>query len=468
MRIHLRRIKPDLRLFLAAYALLLAIGIGVLPLRIPEALQMIGALRHSVALFFAWIPQAPGSAPLNYIVQLPSVLLLGASRWGARLPSLLFGVASCYLFWRIAKRIPLRWPNLALAVFAVLPSHYMAATDGLPAEQALFLLLLATEFFFRLIDAPSVQWAVWYGVALTLAIYTQRYSYLPALGYLLALFAFVIGAPQRRAIWFALGPTIAPALLFLPYYLWARTQVHPRWVSPPAAPDAPSSIYLQALQQLASGGALGYIVSALLIIGLVAGVWSLLRVAPAAVPRNLRIFCMAGGAVLTILVVLAVDVWNGYAFISEQVLWAMPGLIISSFAGLEKFGQRPARRMWAYGAVVLLLALCAMRDIDYLANPTEDLAQETALIRPELTGDSCVVFVSQGLSQPLFLVFDPGLEPRICREFFHNRAVLASHPYVRPFQQNNAESFFRGLNFVPVKRVQVGGGQIVVMQNAPK
>lgn len=464
----MHRFRPDIRLLLAIYASLLGIGVSVLPLRIPEILQIIGAMRHSVASFLAWIPQAPGSAPLNYFMQLPSILLLGASRWGARLPSLVFGAGSCYLFWRVTKRVPLRWPYLALVVFAVLPSQYIAATEGLAAEQAVFLLLVATELFFRLIEAPSLPRTLWYGVALTLAIYSDRYSILPAFGYLLGLFAFVNRAPQRRAIWFALASTIAPALLFLPYYLWARLHVNPNWLTPPPSPGVSSSPYLQGLQQLAGGGALGYAISVLLIVGLLAGLWALVRLPPAAAARSVRIACLFMGAVLTILGVLGVDVWNRYAFSAAQVLWAMPGVIICSFVALERLGQPPVRRVWAYGVVVLLLALCVLRDIDYLANPKEDLAQEAAMVRPELVGDSCVVFVSEGLSKPLFTVFDPGLEQRVCQEFFHSRAILASHAYVRPSQQQNAESFFRGLNFTPVKRIQVGGGQIVVMQTGGK
>ena len=468
LRVHIPRFTPDTRLFLGIYALLVAIGVSVVPLRIPEILRILGAMHHSIGQFFAWIPQAPGSAPLHSFVQLPGLLALGASRWGARLPSLLFSVGSCYLFWRIAKRIPLRWPYLALAVFAVLPSHYIAATDGLPGEQALFLLLIATESFFRLVDAASLRSAFWCGAALTLAIYTEPSSVLPAAGYLLALFAFVHGAPQRRAIWFALVPTVAPGLLFLPYFFWARMRANPRWLSPPPAPGAPSSPYVQALQQLASGGALGYAITLLLIAGLVAGVWGLFRVSASAVPRSIRIFCLFSGAVITILIVLTLDAWNQYAFTSMQVLWAMPGVVIVSFAALERFAQRPARRTWAYALITILLTLCTLRDIDYLAFPAEDLAQEAAMIRPELTGDSCVVFVSEGLSKALFLAFQRSLESRVCSDFFHRRAVLASHPYVRPSQQENAESFFRGLNFVVIKRVHAGGGQIVVMQSAGK
>lgn len=465
MRIYLRRFAPDIRLLLAAYALVLLIAVRTVPLHISEILQLIAHGRHSWAGFMGWIPQAPGSAPLNYFVQFPFVSMLGATRLGARLPSLLLGLASCYLFWQVAERTRLRHPYWALAVFALLPSHYLSATEGLPFEQALFLLLLATLCFLRLLATPTLRWALSYGAMLTLCIYTERFSFLPALGYLLFLFAFVNRAHERRVIWFALPATIAPALLFVPYYLWARPQVNPRWLFAPAAPGTPSSVYLQALQELAGGGAAGYALSLLLLAGLLASVWGLFRVAPAALPRSIGIFCMLGGAVTTLLVVLGVDVWNRYLFASHQVLWAMPEMIVCYFAAFERWGQTPARRFLAAAATAVLLVLCLAGDFEYIAKPTEDLAQEAALIRPELHGDACVVFVSQGLSKPLFLVFDPGLEQRVCQNFFHRRAVLVSHAYVQSRQQENAESFFRGLNFVELKRMPAGGGQIVVMQS---
>lgn len=463
----MRRFTPDTRLLIAAYALLLLIAVLALPLRIGEILQLIASRQPSFAGFIGWIPQAPGSAPLNYLVQFPFVLALGVSRLGARLPSLLFGLGSCYLFLRLAKGIPLRRPYLALAVFVLLPTQYRMATQGLPSEQAMFLLLLATLFFLRLIHKPTVKLSVWYAAALTLCLYTERFSFLPSIGYLLFLFAFVNRAQERRVIWFALPATIAPPLLFVPYYLWSRPLVSSNWLLAPAAPGMPSSVYLQALRDFAGAGAgavTGYVLSCLLIAGLLAGAWGLFRGTPAALPRSIAIFCLLGGAVSTISVVLVVDVWNRYPFSGGQVLWAAPGVIVSTFAALERLAQVRKRPVWASTAAVLLIAPCLIADAQYAGTISEDLRTETLLVRPQLTGDSCVVFVSQRFSRSLFLLFDSSLAAQECGDFFHKRAVLASHAYVTPFQQEDAESFFRGLNFTEVKRVRAGGGQIVVME----
>ena len=84
-------------------------------------------------------------------------------------------------------------------------------------------------------------------------------------------------------------------------------------------------------------------------------------------------------------------------------------------------------------------------------------------LRPLLSGDACLVFVSQGLSKTVLTYFDPTLGSKECFHFFHKRVVLASHPYVRPDQQEDAESFFRGLNFGVAEHAEVGTGTIVVM-----
>jgi hypothetical protein len=117
-----------------------------------------------------------------------------------------------------------------------------------------------------------------------------------------------------------------------------------------------------------------------------------------------------------------------------------------------------------FSGAVAILALSAVSDIAYLSSNPPDIEREAKLVSPELTGDSCVVFVSEGYSKSLFLVFQPQFARHECLNFFHRKIVLASHPYVRPDQQDDAESFFRGLNFVEQKRIRVGGGQIIVMR----
>jgi len=459
---------------MAAYALLLLIAVLALPLRIEELLQLLASRQHSFMGFLKWIPKAPGSAPLNYFVQFPFVFALRPSRLATRLPSLLFGLASCYLFLRLAKLIPLRSPYLALAVFLLLPVQYRAATEGLPFEQALCLLLVATLLFLRLIRTPTVTLSAWYAAVLTLCLYTDRYSYLPAIGYLLFLFAFVNRSHERRVIWYALPATAAPVLLFVPYYLWAYPLVSSNWLFAPAPAGTPSSLYLQALQHFAGYGLTSWALSALLIVGLFAGAWSLFRTAPGAppsrapmpaLPKSIALFCLFGGAISTICVVLVLDAWSKYPFRANQILWAMPAVVLLSFAALERLAQARKRSSWIPAAAALLLALCLVADAQYAATITEDLPTAALQIRPRLFGDSCVVFVSQRLSRNLFLLFDPGLQSRECGNFFHHRIVLASHAYVTSFQQEDAESFFRGLNFTESKRTPAGGGQIVEMVN---
>jgi len=94
---------------------------------------------------------------------------------------------------------------------------------------------------------------------------------------------------------------------------------------------------------------------------------------------------------------------------------------------------------------------------------TEDVRAEAEAIPAALQGDSCVVFVSEQLSKPLFLVFQPELARHECTNFAHHRVVLASHPYVREEQQQDVESYFQALNFAPVKRIRLGGGQVLVL-----
>jgi hypothetical protein len=461
----LRRFTRDIRLVMAAYGLLLLVAVLALPLRIEELLQLLASRQGSISGFLMWIPKAPGSAPLSYFVQFPFVFAMGVSRLGVRLPSLLFALGSCFLFLRLAKTVQIRSSYIALAVFLLLPAHYRLATDGRPFEQALFLLLLATLFFLRLLRTPTLETVLWYGGALTLCLYTARLSYLPAIGYLLFLFAFVNRAHERRVIWYALPATAIPVLLFIPYFLWARPLVSPDWLTEPAGPGTPSSVYLQALENFAGGGLLGYALSVLLLVGLFVGAWGLFRLSPPGMParitppRSIAIFSLFGGAVGTLAAVLVIDVWNRYPFHGSQALGAVPGAIISMAEAIERLAPRQKRVLWGS-----LIVLCLLADVRYVLTTTEDLRSETALVRPLLRGDSCVVFVSERLSKNLFLLFDPGLESRECGNFFHRRAVLASHADVTGFQQEDAESFFRGLNFIEVKRIRAGGGQIVVME----
>jgi hypothetical protein len=226
----LRRLPKTFFVFVAVYALFLIITSHLSPLHLDEVLQAAAFQHFSAGTLFRWIAKTPGGDPLSYLVQLPFALL-SHSRFVLRFPSLLFALCSCFLFFKLTTLIPLRRPYLALLAFAAMPVHYYFASQARPFEQGLFFLLLSALFFFRLVEMPTTWNAVWYALALTASLYTQAASFTPAIGYVLFLLRFANGKSERRALWFALPPTVAPLLLFAPYYAWAHSQRDGAWLS---------------------------------------------------------------------------------------------------------------------------------------------------------------------------------------------------------------------------------------------
>jgi hypothetical protein len=347
-----------------------------------------------------------------------------------------------------------------LALFLAIPVHLTWADQALPFELALLLCVTAMSCFFWILEQPTVRKTAIYAGVLTLCIYTDRFSYLPALGSLLFLLRFANGAKQRKAIWVVLPAVLLPVLLFIPYFLWALPQVRVDWLAAPTALPATVAGFAEWAQTSPAQFAIvtGSVLAVLVLAAL--SLWVSFR---PEVPVSTRIaaFCLAGGVLATAIVVPVVDLLVSEPLDPTQLLWAAPGSVILLFICLDWLSQK-FRPLIAPVAAVAVLLVCAVLDGHYLFSPKQDFAKEVAALQPELKGDACVVFVSERFSKPLFLVFDPDLNRRECYEFFHPRLVLASHPWVREDQQSDAESFFRGLNFREVKRIRVGGGEIIV------
>jgi len=431
---------------------LLSIAAFSIPLRIPEILALAGT-RHSSQGLFGWIAQSPELAPLFYIFQWPLALAIGNFRIGARLLPLVFAVASCYGFFYLAKHIPLPKPHRVLIVFMLLPMHVAVAIEGRPFEQSLLLLILATILFLRLIRRPDRAAAAWYAAALTLCLYTYPYSYLPTIGYALFLFRFVNRAQERKAMWHTLAATVVPVLLYLPYYFWAKPQVSTGWFSDnPSLDSGPSVIALILMVVLALGT-----------IGGAAASWQLKT---ASIGKRAGLFSLAGGVAATVAIVVIAGNMAGQPLRSAQLLGAAPAAVLLLFATFEWVSkQRHIALVVPVAAVVVAIA-CAAADAELLTRRQESLHAQATAILPELQGDACVVFVSEQLSEPMFLLFEPRLARYECLNFAHRRIVLASHPYVRPDQQQDVESYFHALNFQEAKRVRLGGGQVLVLDQS--
>ena len=474
------RIALTFFIILIVYGLLILATALFLPLRLGEILQAAAFLNFTWQGFFGWIAQTPGGAPLHYLTQLPLALASPDSRLFLRIPSVLLALGSGVLFFVLAKRVPVQHPLLALVLFLMVPTHLAYATQGRPYELGLFLALLAALSFFTLVQEPDFLKALAYAVLLTACLYTQPSCYLPAVGYALYLLGFANLPTYRRALWYALPATMLPMLAYAPYYAWAGLQ-RKEWLTEQFPAYAVKVAGLQALMSLDPqtwSPWFGIGLMGILLVGLAGGIWSTLPlgnypegapVPPAGlVRRRAVLFCLAGGAIVTILGETAVSGWTGAVFAPYQMLWALPALVILLCAALDALLRLPVMKgLTLFGPAVCIAAilLCIPGDVAYLTTAPADLAKLTALVRPQLQGDSCVVFVSQKSSRYLFEVFEPELAKRECQNFFHKRVVLAIHPFVRPDQERDARVFLRGLDFAETHRDVLGDGKVITMDS---
>ncbi len=431
------RKNPKLTAFLTGYGILLLAADLVIPLRMAEILQVLAAWHFSWSRFIGWIVQTPGSAPLSYFPQLPFLLMWPHGRLAARFATLIFAIGAAILLFELCQKIAIKHRYFALAAFMLLPVHFRAATDARGFEQALFLTSLALWFFLYLIRTPAIRSAVLYGSALTLCLYTDPYSFLPAIGQFLFLLRFVNRAQERRAVWFALPATAVPPLLFLPYYLWARAHTSSNWIYVPHTQLRGWTIYILAV---------------LLTVGLLIAVWTSFRGIDRNSSKRIFLFCAAGGVIGSIA--------------GQQVLWAAPAIILLFFAALDWLSTNRPKRIAVCALIGLFLLCCIISGAGYLRSHPDDVQREAAAISQRLTGNSCIVFLSEGLSKYPFVLFEPQLAHYECLNFFHHRVIVAIHPYVGVKDRMDVSSYFRALNFREKERVQMGRGEIVVLEQA--
>jgi type IV secretory pathway VirB2 component (pilin) len=424
------------------------------PLRLDETLQFAAVKDHSIGELLVAVAASPGAAPLHYLMQAPFVAWISNVRLSARLLSILWAAASLPLFWQVCRKVRAPRAILVLCLFALLPSHLYFAMAGRPFEQALFFLLVALLFFFKVAEAPAMRVTVLYSAALLLTIYTEPFAMLPAVGCLLFFLRGAADRANRRAFWHLLPATAIPAALYLPYAIWAVPQTYGTWLT--SAPPAGSPLE-QMLQSLTGAGRVAEGLSVLLIVAALAVAWRGIRQV-----EELASFCCFGALVITLAVVLPLDteqhspIWPGHLVFLAPVL-----ALLGTFAAAQIRVS-----LLASAAVVLPLAIASVQDVRQmvLEKPLFDPEAEAHAVRAELSPDACLVFVSEGVSRWLYLPFEPSLDDHECKDFFSKKIVLAVHPFVRPEQFSDARSFFRGLNLQQASEDHAGGGRVIVLR----
>lgn len=137
----------------------------------------IDTLVHEVRLPFGYLTTHYPSLNHHVLFSLEAricVLLFGESAWAVRLPALLFGVASIWALWLLAKEIASPWvARFSALLLAVSYHHIWFSQNARGYTGILFWCLIATYLFIR--GWKESSWRLWvlYGVVMALALYTH-------------------------------------------------------------------------------------------------------------------------------------------------------------------------------------------------------------------------------------------------------------------------------------------------------
>ncbi len=315
--------RTGLFLFLALYACVLVALLPVLSLWLDEIMDLMVVRRAGMRELLAGVAVNSGNAPLNYIIQFWTVHALGYSAFAGRLPEAIFSLASCAGIYALARRLRLRWPLLAVAVFALFPLQFRYALEARPYSLALALSIWSTVAFFRLLDEPRSLWrAALYALSVVAGIYVLPFTLFVAVAHL---------AWLRREMWLPVGLAIEIAgLAFVPWYLHAVVN----WRADPVVARAHATVTWRVVPMILHEltGA-GYVGAALVVTGVIAAFalgfanrwfWLLYLLVP-------------------VVAALAADAVFGYFPAIRQIIFVLTPLALLFTVGVEALFRSLAR-----------------------------------------------------------------------------------------------------------------------------
>ena len=377
--------RAGLFLFLAAYACALAALLPVLSLWLDEIYDLIVARMDRFSDVLDYVPHVSGNVPLNYVIQFASVHLLGFSAFTGRLPSAISSVMACAGVFVLAKKMGLRWPLLAAAIFALFPLQLRYALEARPYELALCLSIWSTVAFLRVVEKPeSVLRAALYCLSIVAGLFTFPYMLFVPLAHLLSL-----RTQRRPLLTVALAVGIA-GMIFAPWYLHSAAL----WRTAVAIGQLKGTITLHAFPMiLRELIAAGYIGSLLVLAGFAYGLtqrqdW----------PLWLLYFAVP------IICAVAADAWFGYFLAIRQMIFVLTPLALLVTAGVEALRPRPAAILTA-----ALLVTLVVGNISFFRRPRENWRAAAVMLARE----PCVVY-SPPDSSNLYVFFVPDLANRKC------------------------------------------------------
>ena len=395
--------RSGLFLFLGAYAAGLLLLAPVQSLWLDEILDLIGVRRTTLAALLEYIPLNPGASPLGYIAQFFSVHIFGFSALSARLPSVIWSLLACWGVFLLARRMQLRRPMLAVAIFALFPLQLRYALEVRPYELALCLGIWATVAFLRVAEKPeSIPRSAVYALTMAGALYTFPFTLFVALAHLL--WALLC---RRWRVLLAAGVAVAAAgLAFAPWYLHYASA----WREAVVAGQLKDRIGLRAIPMILREipGA-GYIGTGLLLTGVAA-----------AFARRRDLLLWGLYALLPVVFVLAADAWFGYLLAARQMIVILAPLALLFAAGLESINRRAATVLGAALVIALFIG-----DVNAFRRPRENWQAAATLLESE----PCIIYAPDD-SRRFYGFFIPRLAMHECESGTAARVALAISPYV--------------------------------------
>lgn len=393
------KLRQKLILSLALYTAILLFIVPRLSLWLDEILGLIGVRYAHLGSLIDYLSNMPGGVPLAYTIQWGVVRLLGYSIFSGRLTSVICSVLAAVGVFALARRLPIKRPLAAVAVYCLLPLQFRYALEARPYGVALCFSVWATVCFFALLEKVSIFRTVAYGICIVAGLYSQPYTFFVPLVHV------VWVALARRTLGWKFAGLIAgtvalSALAFLPWYLYAR------YVWQQTAASYHSHIELKSalmiVHELTGAGYIGaFVVLSAAIIGIRRGLvnaeqrlfWSLYLLMPIA------------GAI-------AGDLFFGYFLAIRQVLFVVAPLALLSVLGIES-RPRTGSILSDRCAGAVLIATLIIGDIAFLRRPREDWGAAARFLSSAADRGACLMFVPD--DSTLYQFFEPRLASLHCR-----------------------------------------------------
>ena len=215
-------------------------------------------------------------------------------------------------------------------LFAAIPIHYQFAVEARPFELGLTGVLLTAICFLRVMEEPSIRNSIYYGVSLLLCLYATPRSVISGVGLALCTLAFINSKEVRTSLWHLLPAAAGAGLLYLPWVAWAQHQHLAFRLIPPDTYFLTDTNWPRVFRDFSGGGNAGYLLTLMLAAGVGVGLWRAYKYSAASQVKRQALFCLFGGALISLAINLSADNASNSPFAPSQMLWSLPGLLAFS------------------------------------------------------------------------------------------------------------------------------------------